>query len=143
LRKGFRKVYGSRANGIKAFRDYKKMLDEVKGIEAVVIATPLITHAPIAIECLKRGKHVLCEKLMARTITECKEMIRQAKASKRILSVGHQRHYSLLYTHAHDVVTDDILGDIKHIRALWHRNFSWPWSAEKDNKGGPALAEAV
>src|SRR5258707_1097522 len=37
LRKGFRKVYGSRANGIKAFRDYKQMLKEVKDIEMVVI----------------------------------------------------------------------------------------------------------
>src|SRR5262245_42764279 len=143
LRPGFRKKYGSKANGIKPYRDYKKMLDEVKDIEAVVIATPLVTHAQIAIDCLRRGKHVLCEKLMARTITECKDMIRVAKANNRILSIGHQRHYSLLYTHAQDVVTADILGDIKHIRALWHRNFSYPWSAEKDGKGGPALAEGM
>src|SRR5262249_50275147 len=54
LRKGFRKVYGSKANGIKAYRDYKKMLEEVKDIEAVVIATPLVTHAQIAIDCLRR-----------------------------------------------------------------------------------------
>src|SRR5579859_6304414 len=93
LRKGFRKIYGNKANGIKAYRDYKQMLDEMKDdIEAVVIATPLITHAPIAIECLKRGKHVLCEKLMAREISQCKEMIKAAKQAKRLLSIGHQRH---------------------------------------------------
>lgn len=133
LRKGFKKIYGNQTK-IKAFRDYKQMLDEVKDIEMVVIATPLVTHAPIAIECLKRGKHVLCEKLMARSIGECKQMIIAARDSKRLLSIGHQRHYSMLYDHAHDLVDSGILGDIKHIRALWHRNFTWPYPKDDSIK---------
>src|SRR5262249_8321118 len=67
-------------------------------------------------------------------------MIRTATQTRRLLSIGHQRHYSMVYAHARDVVDADILGDIKHIRALWHRNFTWPWSPDRD---GPALAEAV
>jgi predicted dehydrogenase len=136
LRKGFKKVYGSRANDIKPYRDVERMLTENPDIEAVVIATPLVTHAPIAIQCMKfgqqRGKpiHVLCEKLMARTIRDCKEMIRVAKETGSILSIGHQRHYSLLYAQAHDVVESGVLGQIHHIRALWHRNFTWPYKRE-------------
>src|SRR5262249_52057605 len=136
LRKGFKKVYGSKANGIKPYRDYQQMLKENKEIEAVVIATPLVTHAPIAIDCMRigqqRGKpiHVLCEKLMARTIKECKEMIAVARETGSILSIGHQRHYSMLYAHAHEIVDSGILGDIKHIRALWHRNFTWPYKRD-------------
>jgi predicted dehydrogenase len=125
LRKGFNNIYGDGAKNIRKYDDYKKMLED-KEIEAVVIATPLFTHAPIAIDCLNAGKHVLCEKLMARTIRQCKEMIAAADKNDRILSIGHQRHYSMLYAHAVEVINTGILGDVKHIRALWHRNNSWP-----------------
>jgi predicted dehydrogenase len=125
LRKGMNKVYGAKAKQIRVHTDWKKVLDD-KEVEAVVIALPLHLHAPVAIECMKAGKHVLCEKLMARNISQCKEMIHVAKETKRILSIGHQRHYSMLYAHANEVIKSGILGDVKHIRALWHRNFSWP-----------------
>lgn len=143
LRKGFKKVYGQSCedkgsvNYIEQFTDYKKMLER-PDIEAVVIAVPLHLHAPMAIDCLKAGKHVLCEKLMARNIGACKEMIRAAKEARRILSIGHQRHYSMLYAHAQEVVKSGVLGDVKHIRALWHRNFSWPYTP--DPKAGKMAA---
>src|SRR5262245_29091418 len=124
LRKGLKYHYGADCEKrIRKYVDYKEMLANEKEIEAVVIATPLVSHAPIAIDCLKAGKHVLCEKLMARTIGQCKEMIKAADENDRILSIGHQRHYSLLYAHAVEILNTGLLGDIKHIRELWHRNF--------------------
>ncbi|HEY8504008.1 MAG TPA: Gfo/Idh/MocA family oxidoreductase, partial [Gemmataceae bacterium] len=90
-------------------------------------------HAPAAIDAMKAGAergrpiHVLCEKLMARTIPQCKEMIKTARETGSILSIGHQRHYSLLYAHALEVMNSGVLGDVRHIRALWHRNNSWPY----------------
>jgi predicted dehydrogenase len=138
LRKGFRKVYGNDyTDNIKknhVYTDYKEMLLKEKDIEAVVIALPLHLHASVSIDCMKAGKHVLCEKLMARTIAECKEMIKVAKDTKRILSIGHQRHYSMLYQHASEAINAGMLGDIKHIRALWHRNFSWSLDELNDSR---------
>ncbi len=125
LRKGLNKIYGEKAKAIKSYTDWRDILKD-KSIEAVIIALPLHLHAPVAIECMKAGKHVLCEKLMARTISQCKDMIRAARENKVVLSIGHQRHYSMLYAHANEVIKSGILGDVKHIRALWHRNFSWP-----------------
>src|SRR5262249_41897884 len=55
-------------------------------------------------------------------IRQCKDMIKVAESQDRILSIGHQRHYSLLYAHAVEVLKSGILGDINHIRAQWHRN---------------------
>jgi len=134
LRKGFKKVYGERyANNIATkhmYSDYKEMLQKEKDIEAVVVAVPLHLHAQVSIDCMRAGKHVLCEKLMARTITQCKEMIKVAREENRILSVGHQRHYSMLYAHASEVMKSGILGDVKHMRALWHRNFSWDYAPD-------------
>jgi predicted dehydrogenase len=134
IRKGFNYHYGSSANKkIKLYENYRDLLAN-KDIEAVVIALPLHLHAPVAIEAMRAGKHVLCEKLMAWNISQCKEMIRVAEETDRILSIGHQRHYSLLYAQAAMAVQAGVLGDIKHIRALWHRNNSWP---ERDKNGNP------
>ena len=63
---------------------------------------------------------------MAHSIADCKAMIQAAKDNNVILSIGHQRHYSMLYANALEVVKSGVFGEIKHIRALWHRNNSWP-----------------
>src|SRR5262249_35138479 len=107
-----------------------------KNIEAVVIALPLHLHSPVAIDAMHAGKHVLSEKLMAWNVRQCKDMIRVARETDRILAIGHQRHYSLLYAHAVEVLNSGELGDIKHIRALWHRNNAWP---RLDKDGKPVL----
>ncbi|MEX2026198.1 MAG: Gfo/Idh/MocA family oxidoreductase, partial [Pirellulaceae bacterium] len=57
---------------------------------------------------------------------QCKEMIEVAKETNRLLAVGHQRHYSVLYANANDLVSKGLLGDVKFIRANWHRNNSFP-----------------
>ncbi len=125
-RVGFNRKYGANARKeIKVYTDYKELLED-KNIEAVVIALPLHLHAQVAIDAMKAGKHVLCEKLMAWNVPQCKEMIKAADETGQILAIGHQRHYSLLYAHAVEVLKTGELGDVKHIRALWHRNNTWP-----------------
>mgnify|MGYP002622644501 FL=1 len=122
------KLGAERAAKIRVFEDHLSLLKakEELGLEAVVIATPLVSHAEIANAALQAGLHVLTEKLMAKTVTECKEMIRNARAANRLLSVGHQRHYSVLYDNANWLVHSGAVGDIKYIRAQWHRNNSFP-----------------
>lgn len=125
-----KKLGAEKAAGIKAYDDHKALLADAKslGIEAVVIAVPLNQHAPIALECMEAGLHVLTEKLMAQNIKQCKELIRTARAKNLLLAVGHQRHYSVLYDNAASLIHTGALGDIKYIRAQWHRNNSWPGS---------------
>ena len=136
-RKGLNKKYGvDTAKKIAKYDDVKTMLGDAKklGLEAVIIATPLNTHDVIMKLCMDADLHVLCEKLMARTIPRCKGMIRYAKEKGLMLNVGHQRHYSTLYAHAVEVVNSGILGDVKHIQAQWPRNNSWPFSATEEEK---------
>src|SRR4051812_18690511 len=118
---------------LKKYVDHKEMLAD-PDVECVVIALPLWLHAPIAIEAMKAGKHVFCEKLMAHNVRECKEMCRVARKENKLLAIGHQRHYSVLYDNANYLVQNDLLGDIRHIRALWHRNNARPKLA-RDEKG--------
>lgn len=105
---------------IKVESDYKKVLED-PNVEAIIIALPLFLHAPVAIDALKAGKHVLTEKLMAHNVAQCKLMGRLAKKENKVLTVGHQRHYSVLYDNAVNLIKWGLLGEVHHIRAQWHR----------------------
>ena len=100
--------------------DYKKLLED-PNVEAVIIALPLWLHDVATIQAMRAGKHVLTEKLMARTVGQCKEMARVANDTNMLLATGHQRHYSILYANAVDQIKQGLIGDIHHIRAQWHR----------------------
>ena len=122
VRVGFKRKYGAAdAQKIKLYVDYKELLAD-PDIQMVVIALPLHLHASVAIEAMKAGKHVLTEKLMAHSVSECKDMLHVARETRRLLAVGHQRHYSVLYDNSVAVIHSGALGDVRHIRALWHRN---------------------
>ncbi|MEM9353099.1 MAG: Gfo/Idh/MocA family oxidoreductase [Planctomycetota bacterium] len=99
---------------------YQELLDD-PDVEAVIIALPLWLHDVAAVQAMRKGKHVLTEKLMAHSVAQCKEMGRVAKETDKILATGHQRHYSVLYDNAVDQIKRGLLGDIHHIRAQWHR----------------------
>jgi predicted dehydrogenase len=112
--------------------NYEELLDD-PNVEAVIVALPLHLHAEATIKALKKGKHVLCEKLMARTVGQAKDMARAAANADKQLVVGHQRHYSILYANAVELIKQGLLGRIHHIRAQWHRqNDSWNFPMPED-----------
>jgi predicted dehydrogenase len=123
----FKEQYGASdmTSQVRWYDNYHELLEN-PDIEMVVIALPLHLHAEVAIEAMQKGKHVLCEKLMAWNITQCKRMIRTSDETHKLLAIGHQRHYSMLYAHANEVVRSGVLGEVRHIRAQWHRNNARP-----------------
>src|SRR6185436_12887145 len=68
------------------YEDWREMLEK-EDLEAVLIATPLWTHAEIAVGCLDAGKHVLCEKMMAKSEDDGKKMMEAAKRNNRLLEI--------------------------------------------------------
>lgn len=75
------------------FTDYRVMLDKMgKGIDGVIIGTPDHTHAVIAMEAIRRGKHVYCEKPLAHTIGEVRALTAAAHKSKVVTQLGNQGH---------------------------------------------------
>jgi predicted dehydrogenase len=107
-----------------AYSDYRELLDR-RDLEAVIIATPLWLHAPMAIEALQAGKHVFCEKNMGKGIDECRQMLEAARSARKNLQIGHQRNYNPIYHEARQLVESGEIGDVYHIRGLWHRNNDW------------------
>ncbi|NLH98566.1 MAG: Gfo/Idh/MocA family oxidoreductase [Chthonomonadales bacterium] len=118
--------------GAKGYKDYRPVLDR-KDVEAVLIATPLFAHAQIAVDALKAGKHVFCEKMMAYSIEDAKRMAKAAVASKHVLQIGHQRRSNLIYNHGWEMINKaKVCGKVTHVRAQWNRNGSWRRPVPKD-----------
>jgi predicted dehydrogenase len=100
--------------------DYKEVLEN-PDVEAVIIALPLHLHHEVAMAAMAAGKHVLTEKLMAHNVMQCKEMGRMSAEKKLLMATGHQRHYSVLYDNAVNLLQWGLLGELQYIRAQWHR----------------------
>ncbi len=79
----------------KRFKDYRVMFDKMdREIEAVTIGTPDHTHAVIALEAMKRGKHVYCEKPLAHSIHEVRALMAAATQYGVATQLGNQGHSS-------------------------------------------------
>jgi len=79
----------------KTFKDFRKMFDAMeKNIDAVCIATPDHTHAVAVMASLKRGKHVYCEKPLAHSVWEVRQIMKAATANKCVTQLGNQGHSS-------------------------------------------------
>ncbi|MEH3104616.1 MAG: Gfo/Idh/MocA family oxidoreductase [Sphingomonas phyllosphaerae] len=112
------------AAGTPEFSDHRAMLD-ARGLDAVVIATPLHRHAQHTFDAMDAGLHVWCEKAMARTIADCGRMVERARARGKVLQIGHQRMFHPTYLNALRRVKAGEIGSITQIRASWHRNNAW------------------
>lgn len=109
----------------KVYTDYRKLLDD-KNVSAVVIATPLNMHFPIAADAYKTGKHIYLEKTMTYSIPEAQELVKLSKKyPAQVLQVGHQYRYTPLYFKVRDMIDKGYLGDITHIDCRWDRNWNW------------------
>jgi predicted dehydrogenase len=107
------------------YDDWREMLER-EDLEAVIIATPLWTHADIAVGCLNAGKHVLSEKMMAKSEADCLRMIEAARRNKKTLEIGYQRYYNPIYQAAYNnIIKQGMLGEVYSARLAWHRNSTW------------------
>jgi predicted dehydrogenase len=87
-------------------------------IDAVVIATPTSTHFPLVSAALQAGKDVLCEKPLAPTSAECRQLLALAAARQRILMVGHVFLYNAGILHLKADLDRQLLGKIYYMDAV-------------------------
>ncbi|MFZ9876365.1 MAG: Gfo/Idh/MocA family protein, partial [Candidatus Nanopelagicales bacterium] len=127
--------------------DWKKLLTR-SDIDIIDICTPGDSHAEIAIAALNAGKHVICEKPLANTVTEAQQMVDAANAnknSKNMVAFNYRRVPAVSL--AKKMVEEGKLGKIFHIRARYLQdwivdpNFPLVWRLEKDKAGSGALGD--
>jgi len=102
----------------KQFTDYRKMLDEMKEIEAVVIATPDHHHAFASMEAIKRGKHVYCEKPLTHSVWEARRVATAARSAKVATQMGNQGQASQETRHLCELVWSGVIGPV-HEAHIW------------------------
>lgn len=97
--------------------DSPSALIQDERIDVVVIATPNHTHAPLASEALRAGKHVVLDKPMALDLAEARQLIALADASPGLLSVFHNRRWDSDYLAVKLAIADGAIGEVAHFES--------------------------
>ncbi len=121
-------------NDVFTTRDYREILAR-KDIDAVIIATPDHWHKQAAVDAMKAGKDVYCEKPMIHLYSDGPEIIDTARTTNRIIQIGSQRVSSIVYAKAKELLSSGAIGKLNMISARWDRNSSigaWNYSIPLD-----------
>lgn len=112
-------------------------------IHAVYIAVPNKFHAPISIQALKAGKHVILDKPFAMNLAEAEEVAKVANASGKVLMLGMNLRYETGAQKIRALAKQGVFGDIYHAKAYWLRREGVPkmgtWFGNKELAGGGCL----
>ena len=105
------------------YQDIGDLLEKEKDLDAIFVATPDHWHARHTIAGLEAGKHVYCEKMMARTADEGRAMVLAAGKAKKLLQIGHQRRSNPNYRYVQNILLQKykFLGRITNASGQWNR----------------------
>ena len=108
----------------RVYTDYRELLKE--DLDVVYVLTPNSTHAEVSIAAMESGKHVMCEKPMAKTYAEAKAMVDVAHRTGKVLNIGYQCRYRADAQYLKQACEDGELGDIYFAKALAVRRRAVP-----------------
>jgi len=123
--------------GIKTYPSLTEMLRK-SDVNLITLITPHNTHAPLALEALRAGRHVVCEKPLAITTAECDAMIGAAKKNSVVISTYHNRHWDGWILQALQHQKAGLFGDIVRIEAHmggYGKPGDW-WRSSRTISGG-------
>jgi len=112
-----RKHVGELYPSVRVVEEGESIIED-PNIDAVVIATPVASHYPLARAALEQGKHVLVEKPFVSEITHAEELVSLARKQQRVLMVGHTFEYAAAVNRIRDVIEDGDLGEVLYVRSL-------------------------
>lgn len=125
-----------------AFESAGALLAEARP-EAVVIATPPALHAPLAIEALSKGAHVLCEKPFAIDSASAEAMVEAARREDRLIMMASKFRYVDDIAKAKAVIESGILGEVVLFECVFcaRVDMRQRWNAQRDLAGGGVLID--
>lgn len=122
--------------------DYRELIADPE-VEAVIIATPPHLHHAMVIATLEAGKHVLCEKPLARNLAEARDMVRIVERVGVVAMVNHQLRFVPLRARIKQLIETDFLGEPHAATIVAHRSslndpYDRPfgWLMEQEKAGG-------
>ncbi|OFI05786.1 scyllo-inositol 2-dehydrogenase [Clostridium acetireducens DSM 10703] len=133
---------------VKVYTDYKEMLENEE-IDVVTIATESGYHPDIAVYCMNKGKHVICEKPMALSIEDADRMIKCSRDNNVKLCVSHQNRFNKPIQQLREAVEEGRFGRLVNgtARILWNRNMGYytqaPWRGTWKLDGGTLMNQCI
>lgn len=126
----------------KVYGNYRQMLRD-KSLDVIHVCTPNKSHGRITVDALMAGKHVMCEKPMAKTAADARLMVQAAKRSGKKLSIGYQNRFRSDSLVLNKLCREGALGDIYYAKAHAVRRRAVPtWGVflnEDEQGGGPLI----
>ena len=113
-----------------AFSSVQELLNSDK-IDAVSVCTANITHAETAVAALRAKKHVLCEKPMAVTLSECENMLAEAKSAGKLLMVAHNQRLWNTHIKAKELLKKGVIGTPLTFKTCFGHRGPDHWSVDK------------
>lgn len=133
----------SAVEGVTGFHTTAEELLANKDVDAVYIAVPNKFHAPLALQSLEAGKHVLLEKPFAMTLAEAEAVAAAAEKAGKTLMVGMNQRFTEDSQKVRALVRRGLLGDIYHAKAYWIRRAGIPklgtWFGKRELAGAGSL----
>ncbi|MDR7073290.1 Gfo/Idh/MocA family protein [Fictibacillus barbaricus] len=124
------------------YQDYQELLND-SSIDVVHVCTPNDSHAEITVAALESGKHVMCEKPMAKTSEEAEKMLEAAKRTGKKLTIGYQNRYRPDSQYLQKYCEEGGLGEVYFAKAQAIRRRAVPtWGVfldEEKQGGGPLI----
>ncbi len=108
----------------RTFRDFRELL-EMDNLDAVIISTPDHTHYLAAMLAMQRGLHVYCEKPLAHSVWEVRQMAAAAKQYKVVTQFGNHHHTSEGYRRVAEIIQSGVIGAVREVHA-WTNRPIWP-----------------
>jgi len=107
----------------KKYKDFRKMLEKEKGIEAVTVSTPDHTHAVASMMAIKMGKHVYCQKPLAHDLHEVRQMTEAAAKHKVMTQMGTQLHAEGYLRQLVEMIKTGVIGKVRRVDIFSNKNW--------------------
>lgn len=137
-----RRAFSQRFDHIRVHTSFSGLLAD-PDVAAIIVTTPTLLHKQFVIAGLRAGKHVLCEKPMARTVADCRKMIEAAKRSRKILMVAHCRRFDRDWGRFAQIIKSGTLGRPIIWRSIVGERGPDGWYMDEKLGGGPLMDGAV
>ena len=120
----------------KKYKDFRKMLDEQKNIDAVIVATPDHFHTVAAMAAMRRGKHVYVQKPLTRLVSEARALTEAARKYKVVTQMGNQGHSGNGVRDICEWIWAGVIGEVQEVHA-WTNRPVWPQGIDRPKGEDP------
>ena len=137
----YSEMYGIPKSSIYTYETFDHIVDN-KDVDAVYIGLPNSMHREYTVRAAAAGKHVLCEKPMAISSAECRQMIDACRKARRKLMIAYRVQYEPTWEHSIDIISSGALGQMESFQGgFYGQEAAGEWRLNRKLAGGGALLD--